>query len=282
MKLLSTLALALVLSGASQLTCQAQLIINEVCYDPSNTNLDGDTNGDGVYDQTQDEFIEMVNIGTTPLDISKYQICDRVIAGNVRTVRHTIAPGTILAPGAAVVVFGGGTAVGNFGGATVFIDRGTAGLSMGNSGERVLVADSNGVTVDSLDTDALSDNPNESYTRSPDITGPYVQHAAARAGVLFSPGTLLTGSPFAGATSLAALKAQDFRLYPNPASDRLFVRTEGLLEPVVEVSDMAGRVLLSTKIVGNGLDISSLSSGLYNLRVTNATGNTLLRFHVNR
>ena len=39
----------------------AQLIINEVLYDPSNSGLLGDANGDGTYSQTQDEFIEFFN-----------------------------------------------------------------------------------------------------------------------------------------------------------------------------------------------------------------------------
>jgi hypothetical protein len=41
----------------------AQLIINEVLYDPSNSSLDGDANGDGVYDQDGDAFIEFFNDG---------------------------------------------------------------------------------------------------------------------------------------------------------------------------------------------------------------------------
>lgn len=69
----------------------AQLIINEVCYDPSNVGLQGDANGDGVYDQTQDEFVEFINTGTSDLNISRYRICDRVLATGLKTVRHTVA-----------------------------------------------------------------------------------------------------------------------------------------------------------------------------------------------
>ena len=42
----------------------------------------------------------------------------------------------------------------------------------------------------------LSNNPNESYTRFPDLTGDFEQHATAFAGVLFSPGTRIDGSTF--------------------------------------------------------------------------------------
>lgn len=276
MKALRLLFFALILSFGAN----AQVIINEVCYDPSNNNLDGDTNGDGVYDQTQDEFIEMVNVGTTAIDISGYQILDVVIATNLRTVRHTIANGTILNPGAAVVVFGGGTAVGTFGGATVFIDRGTAGLSMGNTGEKVLVTDANGVGVDSLDTDALSDNPNESYTRNPDLTGDYVQHNRARAGVLFSPGTRIDGSPFQ-VTSLGAVKVPDLRVYPNPANQRLFALIDDIEAPLVEVIDLKGQVVLKEIVPTNGVDIQNLSAGIYTVRVLNAPKPITRRIVVN-
>lgn len=188
--------LPLVMACLMAYTCSAQVIINEILYDPSNAGLAGDANGDGVYDQTQDEFIELVNTGSSTVDLSKFKIYDRVLATGVRTLRHTMTVGRVLAPGAALVVFGGGTAVGTFGGAQVEVDRGTAGLSLGNSGEAVILTDSSGNTVDSLDTDAWSDNPNESYTRSPDITGSFVQHSDARPGVLFSPGTRLTGATF--------------------------------------------------------------------------------------
>jgi hypothetical protein len=182
---------------ASSLSTQAQLIINEVLYDPSNTGLDGDANGDGVYDQTQDEFIEIVNRSASDLNISRYQILDRVIGTGVTTVRHRMDSNLVIPAGGCVVVFGGGAAAGSFGGAHVEVDIGTTGLSMGNTGERVLIADSSGNILDSLDTDALSNNPDESYTRNPDVEGnTFAQHAAVTTNVLFSPGTKADGNPF--------------------------------------------------------------------------------------
>lgn len=256
--------------------------INEVCYDPSNTNLNGDTNGDGAYDQTQDEFIEMVNAGTTVLDISKYKICDRVIASGLLTVRHTIANSTFIAPGGAVVIFGGGTPRGTFGGALVFADRGTAGLSMGNSGERVILTDSSGTVLDSLDTDALSDNPNESYTRNPDITGAYVQHATARAGILFSPGLRVDGTPFANPNALPAERFTSLKLYPNPANRRFFVQLEGGDVPTVELLNSSGQVVLKSVVDAGGVDVSSLSKGVYTVRVMNTTRPVVRRLILNQ
>ena len=44
----------------------------------------------------------------------------------------------------------------------------------------------------------LSNNPDESYTRNPDLTGEFEQHAGieSASGALFSPGTKLNGTSF--------------------------------------------------------------------------------------
>ncbi len=170
----------------------AQIIINEVLYDPSNTSLNGDANGDGVYSQEGDAFIEIVNTGYTNFDISGYEIWDDTTTGSLV---YTIPASTIIPPQGALVIFGGGTPTGSFGGAIVLADTGSAGLSLNNSGEVIAIKDAAGNVVLTFDSDALSDNPNESYTRNPDITGSFEQHATNTA-LLFSPGTKVDGSSF--------------------------------------------------------------------------------------
>ena len=171
----------------------SQLIINEVLYDPSNTDLEGDANGDGVYDQEQDSFIEFYNAGTTAIDVSGYQVWDDTLAG---AQRYVFPPNTILYPHKALVVFGGGTPVGDFGGATLLVaDTSAVGLNLNNSGEIIVIKDAADQVVLSFDSDALSNNPNESYTRFPDITGEFEQHST-NAGGLFSPGTMVDGTAF--------------------------------------------------------------------------------------
>ena len=183
------LILFLILSAHSYTS--AQLIINEVLYDPSNTALEGDANGDSIYSQTEDEFIEFVNTGITPLNVSGYQIIDDS-ANN--TIVFTIPNGTIIPPNGALVIFGGGNPRGLFGGATVLADTG-AGLNLNNSGEIILIKNALGQTILRFNSDELSNNPNESYTRSPDLTGNFVQHTVVNSRK-FSPGTKLNGTPF--------------------------------------------------------------------------------------
>lgn len=174
---------------------KAQLIINEVLYDPSNIGLEGDANGDSTYNQAQDEFIEFVNLGSSPLDVSGYQIADSNVATNLINVVYIIPNGIIIPPNGALVVFGGGLPKGMFGGAIVLADTGTDGLSMNNSGEVILVRNNMGNVLLRFNSDALSNNPDESYTRSPDLNGSFVQHASLNTRK-FSPGTKLTGAPF--------------------------------------------------------------------------------------
>jgi len=246
-------------------TASAQLIINEVCYDPSNAALEGDANGDGVYNQVEDEFLELVNTSTTPINLSKYKVYDKVIASGLKTLRHTMGDTVILPGRAALVIFGGGTPRGTFGGAFVVVDRGTTGLSLGNSGEIVIIEDSLGNVVDSINTNDLSDNPNESYTRNPDFTGAFVQHASARAGVLFSPGLKVDGTPFeAATTNRKAIKDPYFQFYPNPSNGIFHLKgnSEGTL--LLKVTDYTGRVIISNPN-STTLDLSSNPSGMYSV-----------------
>ncbi len=84
---------------------QHVVVINEILYDPG---TQVDANNSGAIDPEDDEFVEVLNTGSTPIDISGWTIQDAA------QVRHTFNAGTILAAGQAIVVFGAG-AVGPFG-----------------------------------------------------------------------------------------------------------------------------------------------------------------------
>src|SRR6185369_8542101 len=53
------------------------LIINEYLADPP-AGPPGDANGDGITNSTQDEFVELVNNGTSPVDIGGFTISDAI------------------------------------------------------------------------------------------------------------------------------------------------------------------------------------------------------------
>jgi hypothetical protein len=171
----------------------ARLIINEILYDPSNSGLDGDANGDGSYSQAEDEFVEFINLSSLPIDLSGYKIYDTEAFATL-TPRHVIPANTIIPAGGVFVVFGGGTPTGTFGGAVVQTST-TGNMNMNNAGDELILTDTANAIVISIDVTPFSDNPNESYTRNPDITGEFEQHSANTT-LLFSPGTKIDGSSF--------------------------------------------------------------------------------------
>ena len=175
---------------------QPLLIINEVLYDPP-SGIEGDANGDGIREAQEDEFIEFVNLGGT-LDLSGYTVHDNA------QERHVFPQGTIIPSGGVLVLFGGGNPTGTFGNAIV--QTASAGiLNMNNSGDFVTVYNSNGEVVLTFDVEPLSNNPDESYTRYPDLNLEpgddgilFYQHAGIgeALGAFFSPGTKIDGTNF--------------------------------------------------------------------------------------
>jgi hypothetical protein len=171
------------------------LVINEIHADP-HPSL-GDANGDGIVDFSEDVFIEVVNPLENDLDISGWKLRD------VISVRHTFPSGSIIPSRCAVLVFGGGEPVGNFGNSLVQLAT-SGGLSLGPSGDSVSLVDSNGVLVTSYSY-GVEASDSQSLTRSPDILGsePLVKHSTAEGsgGALFSPGTRVDGYLFDGCPS---------------------------------------------------------------------------------
>jgi predicted extracellular nuclease len=166
-------------------------VINEIHADPD-TSL-GDANNDGSPNFSQDELVELVNNTGADADISGWTLADGV------GVRHTFPPGTTIVDGCGIVVFGGGTPAGGFGGMVVqTADSGQLGLN--NGGDTVTLNDG-GSDVATVSYGGEG-GANQSLTRDPDVTGGFVQHTAAggSGGTLYSPGTRLDGSAFDGCT----------------------------------------------------------------------------------
>lgn len=165
---------------------QPQLVINEILADPGTV---CDANGDGKGDSTQDEFVELVNAGAAPLDISGWTLSDAV------QVRHVFAANTVLPAGGAIVVFGGGTPTGTFGGSLV-CTASTKSLGLNNPGDTVTIK--NGSTVIATYTYGAEGGKKHSITRNPDITGSFVEITTipAAGGRTFSAGTKVDGTPF--------------------------------------------------------------------------------------
>lgn len=138
---------------------------------------------------TAAEFVEIVNVGGTSIGIGGWTLSDG--AG----VKHTFAAGTTLAPGKAIVVYGGSSAIP--GGMTNAVAASTGTLALGNSGDSVILK--NGTTTVNSYTypSSLSGTDGVSMNRSPDATstGTFVLHTSISS-LNSSAGTRANGTAY--------------------------------------------------------------------------------------
>ncbi|MEX2031307.1 MAG: lamin tail domain-containing protein, partial [Dehalococcoidia bacterium] len=142
------------------------LVLNEIHADPHLS--EGDANGDGVVSSDGDEFVELVNVTGGPLALGGVTISDAL------AVRYTFPDGEVLAPGCAVVVFGG--------------------LVLNNAGDTVSIG--LGETVLTSVAYGPEGGQDQSLTRVPDLAGEFVQHLTTNADARFSPGRRTDLTPF--------------------------------------------------------------------------------------
>jgi hypothetical protein len=162
------------------------LLINEVLADPG-TN---DANGDGVGN-SDDEFVEIVNISTQVLDLSGLKLTE----GGGKS--FSFPDGVCLDPQKAVVVFSKHDGSGDYGGSIVLSKKSS--LSLNNSGDIIHILDGSGQLLAEMSygTDGGDD---QSLVRQVDLdlASPFVKHSSVPAanGSLMSPGRCQNGNVF--------------------------------------------------------------------------------------
>lgn len=189
------------------------IVINEIFANP--TEGYGDANGDGKVDASEDQFIEMVNNEEGPVDISGWTLSDDFGS------RFTFPDGTVLQAGTGVVVFGGGTPSGNFGGARVLTANG---LGFDKSEEVLLLKDGQNNIVEEVGY-KLQGSDGQSLTRTVDITGSLtMRHSEATetGSNLFSPGTKINGTSFGAKYALRLEGDVGWRLVSSPTKNTTF------------------------------------------------------------
>lgn len=159
------------------------LVINELLTDPPSGY---DANGDGVSHYAQDEFIELLNVGMTDLDLSGATISDEF------GVRATLPAGTVIAPGSFLLVFGGGSVGADFPGGDALV---TGTLALNNDGDTITVRSAGGDVLDSAGYSAVMGGRDQSLVREVEGLGSAIlvlhrELASAPA----SPGTRADGS----------------------------------------------------------------------------------------
>jgi hypothetical protein len=139
-----------------------------------------------------DEFIELVNFGSTELDLSGWSLAD------AQQARHVFATGCALKPGEACVVYGGpgGDGTVDLGVMNMPASASTSGLALNNSGEEsILIRNANHDLVMRLNYRGDQLSPMASLCRNPEQGGAWVVHDSLSP-LPLSPGRRNDGSPF--------------------------------------------------------------------------------------
>ena len=197
-----------------------ELVLHEVLMSVP-AGLEGDANGDGTRDAYEDEFVELLNVTASWLDLHGVQ----VVVGE--RARYTFGQ-DCLAPGHGAVVFGGpkGAAARTHPlGALMRVAP--ARLSLSNTSGAVALRDKQ---LRWLALFEYQDPRPVSYTLWPEHTGQIMVEHSSVSGALFSPGTCADGQPLqsgclprephAWDMSAVDMSAADMSASDEEASDR--------------------------------------------------------------
>jgi endonuclease/exonuclease/phosphatase family metal-dependent hydrolase len=148
---------------------------------------------DGGRDFAQ-QFVEVVNDGAETLDLSGWMVNDLSAYNGTVPARHVFPYGTQLAPGSALVVFSGASAIPAD--STNAMPASSGGLFFNRTNERVYLQDNLKQPVD--ETDYPSATEAVSYNRDPDGArdGGFVLHTIHNPALGSSPGRRADGGTF--------------------------------------------------------------------------------------
>ncbi len=221
------------------------IVINEIMFDPFDGVSTFDSNGDGNLDNSEDEFVEIVNTGAGSLDISGWTIED------ANGLRHTFPGSTVLNASQAIIVFGGGTPTGFTEPLTQVASAGFLGLN--NDGDSVILKNGSGAIVTQVDY--IGGGDGESITRDPDLTGvTFVDHTGATGsgGARASVGTQIGGGSFAP----PAIDLQITEIWPGQSG------ANQVTEEWFEITNVGGAAWVSGvdgALTYNGEDVEGIT-----------------------
>lgn len=151
--------------------------IVEILADPP-PGLEGDVNGDGIRESREDEFVELLNTGDQEVDLGGWRLGDDDVSESSMFLFET---SVILAPNQRLCVFGGGVPEGIEG--VVFVDDGSIGNGLTNSGDKIVLLNGLGDTIDVVSFGTMG-GQNQSLSRE---RNRWVLHGEGEGHTPFSP-----------------------------------------------------------------------------------------------
>lgn len=237
------------------------LIITEIMQNPTTPN-------------DVEEYFEIYNTTSSSIDLLGWTLKDSSNSGE----DHIIAS-SVVVPANGYAVLGKDSNTANNGGVSLDYAYGN-GYILGNTSDDI-VLDCNGSTIDAVAWDSGVTFPNPSGKSMELATNKYTASANdtgtnwAKAIVEISSGGDL-GTPGSTNSFVLALREAvnlDFKVYPNPIKANLFTITTSHNDPKdVCIYTVLGKEVFTQSFAGisKTFDVSSLRSGIYILKVTEA------------
>jgi hypothetical protein len=215
-----------------------RLLISEILADPP-AGMRGDANGNGRRERYGDEFVELLNLGTTPLPLMGLRLKD---TRSKPSRAFSFPDGSVLPAGARVTVFGAG----HFANRVFFAAGGRIGDGLGNRADSVFVIDPEGPDTLAQQGYELGRAPGESLCWDRGDSSP-VLHSSFPGRDRHSPGVPRPVLRFAKLV---------------PGNLRLLTGTSARLQVVGRYSDGLDRVVVGqTDWASSASDIVAVGNG---------------------
>jgi hypothetical protein len=182
--------------GGGVAPAPGDLVLNEFLADPP-PELAGDANCDGARDSSEDEFVEIVNVSDTTLDLSGVTYND-INDDTTLHLRFTFPPATTLEPGHVALIYGAAARCDFPDNVQTFV---ASTLSLNNAGDTITLLAADGTTTlvrYVYPGTGPSGEDDQSLNLNPDLIGTsYALHDDVPGAVgVFSPGRRVDGSSF--------------------------------------------------------------------------------------
>jgi hypothetical protein len=208
------------------------LLMTEVYASPTDDDITTDSNGDGIANDSHDEYVEIVNLDTVAVDISGWIITDDL------GPRHFVPENTVLQPNQAYVVFGGGDPTGLFGGAVVHTAS-TGNIAPSDRDTMTLLSGTGIVTSLTFDADIGDLDYSVVYASETDPSSGVVSlfETTGEAGPKFTPGLRKDGSPWTEFENRVILEGIADTLAETDAPVMATARLESAGEAVITIRE---------------------------------------------